>query len=110
MGVLHRLGIKQHMSKPEEQRTAWIAHFGYGAGMGATYGALFFMRKIPAPAIVKGLVYGLAVWAASYLGWLPAIDLPGAATDESPQRNGMMIAAHLVWGGTLGLVLRALKG
>jgi hypothetical protein len=31
--------------------------------------------------------------------------VPGAATDESPRRNLMMIAAHLVWGSTLGAVV-----
>jgi uncharacterized membrane protein YagU involved in acid resistance len=107
MGVLRRLGLKQHMSGPEEQRTAWAAHFAYGTGMGAVYAPL--ARKAPLPSPLKGMMYGLIVWAAGYLGWLPAMDLPGSAPDESMQRNAMMIAAHLVWGGVTGAVQSALR-
>jgi putative membrane protein len=107
MGVLRRIGVKQHMSRPEEQKTAWAAHFGYGTSMGALYGIA--SSKVPGPSFVKGIVFALAVWTVSYLGWLPAMDLPGAATEESPEHNAQMIAAHVVWGATLGGVLRALK-
>lgn len=108
MGVLHRLGIKRHMSRPEEQKTAWAAHFAYGTSMGSLYGIV--SSKVPGPSPVKGIVFGLAVWAASYLGWLPVMNLPGAATEVTAQKNAQMIVAHVVWGGTLGVVLRALKG
>ena len=78
------------------------AHFGYGTAAGALYGPL--ANRVKGPAAVKGMGYGLLVWAGSYLGLLPALGLLSPATDHPPRRNALMIAAHLVWGATLGLL------
>ncbi len=88
----------------EKQRTvtALTAHFAYGAGAGAVYGPV--SRVVPLPPVIKGAVYGLLVWAASYMGWLPVMDMPEAATDETAKRNAMMIVAHLVFGSVLGVL------
>jgi hypothetical protein len=48
------------------------------------------------------VTYGLAVWSASYLGWLPAVGLYRSALDDSPRRNLLMLSAHVVWGACLG--------
>ena len=77
-------------------------HFGYGAAMGAAYGAL--APHVPGPGVAKGVAFGLAVWAGSYLGWLPAMGLHPPATQESAGRNAMMIGAHVVWGVVTGLL------
>lgn len=74
------------------------AHFAFGAATGAAFGLLG--RK---PGIVPGALYGLAVWAGSYLGWVPALGIMPPATRQKPQRNALMIAVHLVWGATLQL-------
>jgi hypothetical protein len=42
------------------------------------------------------------VWAGSYLGLLPMTGLLHSATRERAERNALMIAAHVVWGGVLG--------
>lgn len=101
MAVASRIGLKQHLSKQEKETASWISHFGYGAVMGGLYGPV--SRQIPAPPLVKGIVFGLLVWAGSYLGFIPLADLPDAATDQPWERNAMMIAAHIVWGAVLGL-------
>jgi len=54
---------------------------------------------------VKGIVFGLGVWAASYLAWLPALGILPPATEAPPRRNAVMIAAHIVWGAAAGLLL-----
>lgn len=102
LGLAHRVGLKKHMDRPQQKTFAWVSHVAYGASMGSVYGSL--VRRIPLPSSVKGIGFGLIVWAVSYLGWLPALELPGSAPDESWRRNAMMIAAHVVWGGTLGLI------
>lgn len=76
------------------------AHFGYGATMGALFGALF--GRQPARPVAQGIGFGLAVWAGSYCGWLPAIDSRAAAQHQGLRRNALMIAAHVVWGASLG--------
>ncbi|TWH31036.1 MULTISPECIES: hypothetical protein [unclassified Aminobacter] len=90
---------------PVEGRAAGIAtiltHFGYGAVTGAIFGAL--------PRGVPGLLYGPAVWAASYLGWIPAANILKPATRHPAERNLLMLAVHLVWGGCLAFGLRELE-
>jgi len=103
MHLAERLGLKKHMNEPQRRRTTWISHVAYGAAMGALYGPL--ARRVPLPSVVKGTAFGLAVWAASYLGGLPAMGMPEAATDQPMQRNALMIGAHAVWGSVMGLVL-----
>lgn len=78
-----------------------LAHFGYGALAGAFYG-LLPRRKM------TGVLYGTAVWAASYLGWIPGLRILKPATHHPLERNLLMIAAHLVWGASLAAGMREL--
>ena len=87
---------------------ALATHFGFGAATGALFaaGPKELQRHYP---LATGTGYGLCVWAASYLGWVPAMQLMQPATRQPAERNIMMIAAHIVWGATLGLALKALS-
>lgn len=76
------------------------AHLAYGAAAGAVYAA---MPKSGRRAL-DGAAFGLLVWAGSYLGWLPVAGLMPPATSVPARRNALMLAAHLVWGVTLGLL------
>jgi uncharacterized membrane protein YagU involved in acid resistance len=78
-------------------------HFAVGAAGGAIYGPLA-ARFQPDP-IVGGMAFGLAVWTTGYLGILPAFGILRPATEHPPRRNALMIAAHLVWGSALGLLV-----
>ncbi|HEY8554621.1 MAG TPA: DUF6789 family protein [Burkholderiales bacterium] len=79
---------------------AALLHFGYGAAAGVVYGALH--PRPPARPVANGIGFGLLVWAASYLGWLPAAGLIRPATREPFPRNAMMLLAHVAWGAALG--------
>jgi uncharacterized membrane protein YagU involved in acid resistance len=97
-----------HVSRPGSLG-ALAAHFGFGAVTGGLYaaaGRTELHRQYPATA---GIGYGLIVWAASYLGWVPAMGLMPPATRQPAARNAMMIAAHIVWGAALGRALNALS-
>jgi putative membrane protein len=67
------------------------------------------IRQIPLPPAVRaasiGSLYGLLVWTASYLGWLPAVGILAPATRHPARRNALMIVAHLIWSATLGLLV-----
>ncbi len=80
------------------------AHYAYGAATGALIAAV-----VPRPSRAAGAAAGVAVWAASYLGWIPAAGLLKPATEHPARRNFMMIAAHLVWGTALALALDELQ-
>jgi putative membrane protein len=86
---------------------AWLAaHFGYGAACGAIYAAA--RPHLPRSDLAAGLVFGGAVWAVSYLGLLPALELFPRATEDSPSRQAVMIAAHAVYGVSLASIEDAL--
>jgi uncharacterized membrane protein YagU involved in acid resistance len=100
MDLLSRVNLKQRMNRKQRKRATWVAHVAYGTGVGAAYGMV--SRAIPLPPVVKGSIFGLLVWAGSYLGWLPAFDVSGSAPDQPMRRNLLMIGAHVVWGAVAG--------
>jgi len=98
------------MPRPEEQTLralTLVSHFGFGAAAGALYGLL--RRWPPAHPPVVGVPYALAVWTASYMGWVPSLRLLRPATEHPTSRNGLMIAAHVIWGAALGSVAHGLR-
>lgn len=94
--------------KTEHERVAQalLAHFGFGAAAGAVYGLAG--HAIAASGPQRGIVYALIVWAANYLGLLPAANLYRAPQHEPLGRHAMMIIAHVVWGAALGLLFDSL--
>lgn len=75
------------------------AHFAFGAAAGALYGALVKSNRSSAAV---GIAYGLGVWALAYGVGLPSLGLHTAATDDTKDRNEVLIASHVAWGATLG--------
>ena len=67
--LAHRAHVRWHMSKTQILAATLVSHFGYGAAMGALYSPLH--KKLPVPTVVKGVIFGVVVWAGSYLGLLP---------------------------------------
>jgi len=96
--------VRAAVSEPALEQATTLAHFGYGAATGAAFAA--FADK---PGISSGAVYGVAVWAGSYLGWLPAAAVLAPANQHPGNRNALMIAAHLVWGAVLASSLREVE-
>jgi uncharacterized membrane protein YagU involved in acid resistance len=81
-----------------------VAHFAYGAAMGALIAA-----ANPDPGKKTGAAAGLAVWVASYMGWIPAVGTLEPATRHPARRNLLMIGVHLVWGSATASAMRELK-
>ena len=100
--LAHRAHVRWHMSKTQILAATLVSHFGYGAAMGALYSPLD--KKVPLTPVVKGIIFGFAVWVGSYLGLLPLMGISESAHREPVRRNMMMVAAHLVWGSVMGLV------
>ena len=103
-GVAEKAGVNRQLGEDEREAATWASHFAYGAACGALYGALSGERADSHP-LLAGVGFGVAVWAGSYLGWLPAAGLITPATEHPPRRNALMIAAHVVWGATAGVAL-----
>lgn len=107
MRVAKKLGVKHHLDEEHRTGLTMLAHFGYGAAVGALFGLI--APREPSRAIPAGVGYGLLVWAGSYLGLLPSMDLHRPATREPAERNGLMIAAHVIWGAAIGAVAPILR-
>jgi hypothetical protein len=99
--MLHHLGIHPK----HETRTALAAanHVGYGMATGALFGVA--MPRMSRPrSMLAGAAYGLALWFTSYEGWVPAIGALPPARRDRPDRQAMLIAAHVAFGTVLGAI------
>ncbi|WP_296578548.1 hypothetical protein [Phreatobacter sp.] len=79
-------------------------HFLYGAAAGSLYAALC-NRRDP----MTGALFGVGVWGASYLGWIPAARILTFGKRHPARRNSLMLVSHIVWGATLAMSLRELE-
>jgi uncharacterized membrane protein YagU involved in acid resistance len=104
--VTEAAGVKDRLSDGQRLWLSLAAHVGYGAAVGALYQAVGPKAKVS--PLLKGPAYGLAVWAGSYLGVLPALGIMKPATRHPARRTMTMVAAHLVWGSALALFADAL--
>jgi putative membrane protein len=101
--VAEKAGVAHELKTEGEVKGATLAaHFVYGAATGALYGGI--APFLPGKPAVRGILFGLAMWSGSYLGWLPALGIRRPATEQPADREGLMIAAHVVWGTALGLL------
>ena len=98
--LARKMHMRHHLNKQLILGATTASHFGYGAAMGAAFGPV--QKRVSLPAIAQGVLYGLLVWAASYLGLLPLLGISASGHKEPLRRNLMMIAAHVVWGAALG--------
>jgi uncharacterized membrane protein YagU involved in acid resistance len=97
-----RSGVSRELSERDVQNLALCAHFCYAAATGALFGLL--TPRGPARTVATGALFGLGVWTASYLGWLPASGLRQPIKYDPVARTGLMVGGHVVWGLTLGLI------
>ncbi len=101
--IARRVHVKPQMSHLQIVGATLVSHFGYGAGMGALYGLM--EKKLPLPALTKGVLFSLVVWAGSYLGLLPLLGISASAQREPLRRNLLMMAAHIVWGTVMSMIV-----
>jgi uncharacterized membrane protein YagU involved in acid resistance len=99
--VAQRAGLDSHLAERQRTDLSLLAHFGYGAATGALQAVLFPKPRHP---LLQGSAYGLAVWAISYLGWIPAAGILRPATEHPRRRRRLMLLAHIVWGGVAACV------
>jgi hypothetical protein len=106
--MLSRLTGKEP-SAPVVDVAAAVNHFGYGASVGALFGLAGSHIDSRALRVAAGVGAGLAVWAVSYAGWIPALSLMPHAKDDSLGRQGALFLGHVVYGAALGLFTPSLR-
>lgn len=77
---------------------------GLHVGFGATIGAGYTLLPRVGPPVARAVAVSMAVYAASYQGWVPALRILPPADEDRPARPKTMIAAHLLYGIVLGTV------
>ena len=96
-------------AKPDRRQgnlAATAAHLGFGAAGGIVFSAQARRGRPLLLSVLLGVAYGTAIWAVSYLGWVPALDIMAPADRDRPGRPQTMLAAHWVYGAALGVLLR----
>lgn len=96
--IFRGLGARRGGARQDTAATA--LHFAFGAGAGAVYGGA--LGRGPLPPVLRGMLFGAAVWFVSYRGWVPALEIMPAPGRDRPGRPQIMLLAHLVYGGALG--------
>lgn len=97
--MLEAVDLRPERDPSATENLTVFGHFGYGAACGALLSPF-------ARGARSGAAMGLLVWSASYLGWLPAVNLFPSATDKSARQNSLMIASHVIWGAAFGSLVR----
>ena len=78
-----------------EAAAAKSLQLGYGMTSGALYAAL---RPRGGSPLIEGALLGIAIWAAGYLGWLPAADLMPPISEQEPRQVIVPIVQHALFG------------
>ena len=102
------VGLAQHLDDPARAAATLALHFGYGTSAGAACALVTPALRLP--RLLRGLLAGLLVYVVGYMGWLPLTGLYRPPGEEPAARNALMVAAHLVWGGTLSLLAERGRG
>jgi len=86
---------KAHVPEQFRKHVAKSLQLGYGTTSGVLYAAI---RPRGGSAAFDGSLLGLGVWAAGYLGWLPAADLMPPITEHEPKQIIVPIVQHVLFG------------
>ena len=97
--------LRRHGIRPDARQQDALAtglHFAFGAAAGAAFGVV--ARRVPVPSVPLGVAYGTAIWGVSYMGWVPSLGLMQRADRDQRGRQAVMLAGHVVFGATLGVL------
>ncbi|MBL8955318.1 MAG: hypothetical protein JNK82_31380 [Myxococcaceae bacterium] len=98
--------LRVRRSRTTQKAATAGAHLAYGMTAGAAYRTLVRGRVAPAHPVVEGMLFGAALWLASYQGWVPAMNIMPSTRRDRPGRQVALGFAHLVFGGLLGWLSR----
>ena len=92
----------RELDEPLQTAVKLAEHFGFGAATGALFGLASGVLR---PTVVAGVLAGLAVWKASYDGWIPAMKILPPPEEDEEGRQLAMLLAHIAYGLALGILV-----
>lgn len=80
----------------------WVLHFLIGMVLGLVYAA-YFDRRLPGPALARGVLYGILVFVVAQLVFMPLVG-GGVFSHGDLELVAGSLLAHLVYGGLTGWI------
>lgn len=101
-------GLFRHkLTDYQKQMAGPLVHFGFGAKIGALYGAM--AEVYPAVTAGFGVPFGAAVWLGAHVIMVPALGLSKPATQSPVSQEATELAAHLVYGAVTEFCRRLIR-
>jgi putative membrane protein len=99
--------LDHRLTKKEKKIAGPMMHYGFGAGVGALYGAA--VEVIPATAAGVGVPFGAVVWVGADEIAVPAFGL-GKPRNEVPiSKHVYALLSHVLYGATTELCRRGIR-
>ncbi|HZQ69621.1 MAG TPA: DUF1440 domain-containing protein [Terriglobales bacterium] len=95
-------GVK--LGKEQKKIAGPMVHYGFGAAMGAIYGALAEHKR--RHRVADGALFGAALFLGADELAVPALGLSQSPAENSLSQHSSALGAHLVYGVTLELTRR----
>lgn len=102
------VGLEDDLSQPAFEASWTALHFAYGAAGGVAYEVIRRRVRLGEP-LPSGPLFGAALWAASYAGWLPLAGFYPPPTRDRPSRITMIFVHHLIYGTSVAAAARYLR-
>jgi putative membrane protein len=99
--------VGRSLDERDKPLAATIVHYGFGAVVGAVYGAV--AEFVPRVTAVVGLPFGAAVWFGAHVITVPALGLAEPPTRQPLGKEGQEFGLHVVYGVTTEVVRRLLR-
>jgi hypothetical protein len=101
--LLHLTGGRWRRRRAQAPLAAAL-HLAFGCACGALFALGARRLRVPVPRPLQGAVFATGVWALSYQGWVPALNIMPPASRDRPGRVKTMLIAHWLYGGVLGVL------
>jgi uncharacterized membrane protein YagU involved in acid resistance len=98
--------VGRPLSESKRPMAGNLVHYAFGAGVGATYGAVATVA--PRVTVALGLPFGVIVWLGAHVIVVPALGLAAPLTRQPPSKEAAELILHLVYGAVTELVRRVL--
>ncbi len=98
---------RSRISESAESTAGQLLGAAYGTSFGIGYAGL---QGGTGSILLDGTLLGLGVWAAGYLGWLPAAGLTAPAWKHRGKRLWVPVAEHVLYGVATAAGYHLLRG
>lgn len=96
-----------HLPDDQRQIASEAIHWGFGAVVGAAYGAL--AEFYPAATGKDGVNFGMTLMALTHEGALPAMGLSAEPMDQTTREKSSEMTTHIIFGVVTETVRRAVR-